>query len=354
MADQGRCVGIVGAGGIACGYAVYLETRGHRARLWSPRGGSVIGPLEAQGALAGSATPARADSAADLVDGADVIIIAVPAYGHRAVMEAIAPHLRQGQPVIVSSQAAFGALYLRRLLRARGVLAPVIAWSTTVLTARRLGTDRVHVGNIRARVDMASVPATLAGDALACCEGLFGPVFRDCGDIVTITLSNLNPPNHMAIALCNATRMDRAEVWRQFDNMTPMVARLVERLDDERMAIARTLGLSVRTVHEHFHLSYGVDLSDDLASMFQAMSARGVGGNGPATPDTRYVTEDVPFGLVPTIRLGQMTGCSVTLHRAGLAIFSAMYGRDFAAECDLGQALGLDGMSLADLRAAAG
>lgn len=347
-------VGIAGAGGIACGYAAYLETRGHRARLWSPRGGSAVGGLRAQGALDSHATPDIAHSAEDLVRGCDVVILALPATGHKAVMEAIAPHLRDGQPVIISSHAAFGALYLRKLTRARALSVPVIAWSTTVLTARRLGSEAVHIGNIRARVDMTTVPATQREAGLACCEGLFGPVFRDCGDIVSITLSNLNPQNHLAIALCNATRIEKGEVWRQFDNMTPMVARLVERLDDERLAIARAMGLSVRTAHEHFNLSYGVDLSPDLGVMFAAMRARGLGGNGPATPDTRYVTEDVPFGLVPTIRLGRMTGQDAVLHQAGLSIMSAMYGRDFATECDLTQALGLDAMTLTDLQAAAG
>jgi opine dehydrogenase len=83
------------------------------------------------------------------------------------------------------------------------------------------------------------------------------------------------------------------------------------------------------------------------------MHRLGNGGIGPATADTRYVTEDVPYGLVLTAQLGDLVGCPAVLHKAGIAIFSAMYGRDFTAENTLLNAIGLDRYSLRDLQQAA-
>ena len=51
--------------------------------------------------------------------------------------------------------------------------------------------------------------------------------------------------------------------------------------------------------------------------------------------------------------LGRLVGKPAELHEAGIKIFSAMYGRDFAAENELLNALELDGYSLDDLRQAA-
>jgi opine dehydrogenase len=34
-------------------------------------------------------------------------------------------------------------------------------------------------------------------------------------DLLAIAVSNLNPQNHMGIALCNLTRMERGESWNQ-------------------------------------------------------------------------------------------------------------------------------------------
>lgn len=346
-------VGIIGAGAIALGYAAFLEQVGHSVRLWSPRGNCASRRINAEGAVETSCELRFVDKADALADGADVLILALPAFGHRAVLDTLAPHIRPGQPVIISSHTAFGALYLGDLLTDRGVAAPIIAWSTTALTAKMPAQQLVRIGNLRARVDMSVLPEGQAVAGLTLCTTLFGDRFLLRDDLLSIALSNLNPQNHLGIALCNATRMDKGEIWNQVGNMTPMVARLLEALDDERLAIAAALGLSVRTVHEHFHLSYHVPQEAALADMFAQMQRRGLGGNGPATPHSRYVTEDVPFGLVPIILLGRLAGRPARLHQAGLDLISAMYGRDFGAECDLIQALRLDELSLEELRNAA-
>ncbi|MDP1838794.1 MAG: NAD/NADP octopine/nopaline dehydrogenase family protein, partial [Reyranella sp.] len=145
------------------------------------------------------------------------------------------------------------------------------------------------------------------------------------------------------------TRMERGETWGQAENVTPNVGRLLEDLDRERLAIAAALGLKVRTIFQHLNLSFGVPLGS-ASEMHQAMHAIGKGGTGPTTADSRYVTEDVPFGLVPTAKLGRLAGHPAVLHEAGVGIFSAMYGRDFTAENDLLAALDIDSIPLPQLQ----
>jgi opine dehydrogenase len=87
-----------------------------------------------------------------------------------------------------------------------------------------------------------------------------------------------------------------------------------------------------------------------IGEMAQTLAERGGGPTGPATLDTRYVTEDVPFGLVPTVLLGKLTNRAATLHEAGINLFSTLYGRDFRKENDLLPELGLENLSRADLQ----
>ena len=51
--------------------------------------------------------------------------------------------------------------------------------------------------------------------------------------------------------------------------------------------------------------------------------------------------EDVPYGLVLTVILGQLVNRPAVLHESGIRIVSAMYGRDFMSENELLQGLGL-------------
>ncbi|EIE51867.1 dehydrogenase, putative [Citreicella sp. 357] len=349
-------VGIAGAGSIAFGSAALLHVNGHDPMLWSPSGASTRAledaPLTATGAIETRFAPAIATSARQLCDDNDAILIALPGYGHKAVFDALAPHIRDGQHVIVSSHASFGAVYLTRLLDARGITAPITAWGTTAVTGRRGEGATVTVNTVRGKVDLCTVPETRADCARAVCTGLFGDVFVPRDGLLAIMLSNLNPQNHLGIALGNITRMERGETWSQGQNVTPKVGALLEALDAERLAIADALGLQTKTIFEHFSASFHVPMSS-ISEMNQQMHAQGNGGTGPATADSRYVTEDVPYGLVPTAVLGRLAGRPATLHEAGTQIFGAMYGRDFTAENDILNALDLTGHTLDDLRGAA-
>lgn len=350
-------VSLLGAGAIAFGTAAYLAHAGHDPMLWSPSGNRTKAlaageKLVARHAVEGEFPVRVATSCAEAVAQADVVMLALPGYGHKAVLDAAAPHLREGQPVIISSHLSFGALYLSRLLAARGVKAPVIAWGTTLTTGSQPSLTEAFVSTIRQKVDMATLPHSYAGEGLALCTTLFGDHFVARDGLLAIALSNLNPQNHLGIALLNLTRMERGEEWNQSQNVTPAVGRLIESLDAERLAIAEAFSLPVKTVREHFSLSFHVP-QDTVSAMNQDMFRRGHSGLGPRTSDSRYVLEDVPFGLVPTARLGRIAGRPAFLHEAGIALFSAAYGRDFPSENNLLPGLGLPAQisidALADL-----
>lgn len=337
-------VAVLGAGAIAYGNAALLCRDGHEVVLWSPSGKrtAILGsgaPLIATGAISGEFHPEVATSCANALERAEAVVVAVPAYGYRHVLEAAAPHLRRDQVVVFSSHMSLAAMYLAQLLHDRGVETPIAALGTTVTTGRQPAPGTVTIGSVRARVDVAVVPESAAERGLASCRELFGDRFTLRSSLLAVALSNLNAQNHMALALCNLTRMEHGETWGQNHNLTPAVTRLIEALDAERLAIARAFDLSVRTVHEHFHHSFDLTIGP-LAEMAQALAARSGGANGPATLDTRYVTEDMPFGLVPTIRLAEMAGVPAPLHEAGLRLMSALYGRDFETENDILPKLG--------------
>jgi opine dehydrogenase len=337
-------VAILGAGAIAYGNAALLCRDGHDVTLWSPSGRRTAtlfagAPLVATGVIEGRFHPRIAASCAAALSGAEAVVVAVPGYGHRHVLDAAAPFLRNEQVVVFSSHMSLSALYLAELLRTRGVTAPIAALGTTVTTGRQTGPDAVFVSSVRARLDVAVLPQSAASRGTEVCRALFGDRFVSRDGLLAIALSNLNAQNHLAIALCNLTRMELGEAWGQNRHITPAVARLIEALDAERLAIAAAFGLEVRTIHEHFHLSFDVPIGP-LAEMTHALAQRPRDVSGPTTLDSRYVTEDVPFGLVPTIRLAALAGVPVPLHESGVRLMSALYGRDFAAENDILPQLG--------------
>ena len=352
--ERSMRVAVLGMGPVGLGSAAVLTLRGHQPALWSPTS-SATKPTElaAEGALRLSVPLTSAESCAAAVAGADAVLVAAPATAYRIVLDQLAPALQPGQPVLISGHLSFAALYLARLLAARGVTVPIVAWGTTVVSGRRTAPGCVRVSSIRTEVDVATLAATDAEPMLALCRFLFGDRFRARAGLLAVALSNVNPQNHLAIALCNFTRMERGETWFQNTNITDSVGRLMEALDAERLAIAEAFGVAVRTLRQHFHLSFHAPEAP-MGEMARFLAASGNDPTAPASLDTRYVLEDAPFGLYPTVLLGRMCGRPALLHEAGLLTLSALYGRDLAKDNDVVPALGLTDMSVGDLQRLAG
>jgi opine dehydrogenase len=319
-------VAVMGTGAAGLALAVMLRREGHDPVLWSPSGKGVeplhSAPLRATGILDEEHDVGTARSLSEALDDADAVILALPAVGHRGVMDELAQHLQPRHTVIISSHASLGALYLQRLMSLRKIRLPIVSWSTTLLRARKTAGRDVRIATIRKKVDLAVLPVELTDAGLATCQALFGDRFNTRSDLLAVSLSNINPQSHMALALLNFTRMELAEQWDQSACSTQAVQRLNDALDVERMQIAESFGLTVRTLQEHRDQTHG-------------KAKPQVATYGPASTETRYTLEDVPFGLVPIMAIARVAGVAVPFHEAGLRLFSAIYARDFAADNDL-------------------
>ena len=132
--------------------------------------------------------------------------------------------------------------------------------------------------------------------------------------MIGVDLGNLNPAVHYGIAMFNLTRMELAEDRAQQAHITPAVARFLEDLDRERLAVAEAFGVKARSIHQAYAVPGKVEIGP-LAEMMRQIVVTRKGVNGPKTLDSRYVTEDVPYGLQTTIRLADLTGVEVPLAR---------------------------------------
>jgi opine dehydrogenase len=314
---------IIGDGPVARACAAIAASRGHDVAQWSRSFTATRDvTLAAQGALAGAFPLRQCATAAQAVAGAEAVAIITAANGHRSVMQAVAPHLAPGVPVLVAPAMSLSPLVLEKLTAGRN---PVGALGTTPATARPDGAG-VRVLTIRDRVGIAGCRDVA--------ETLWGAHYDDAPDLIAAALSNINPIAHLAIALCNVTRIEHREAWPQYLNMTPAVCRLIEGLDRERLALAAAYGTSVPTAEAHFARSYATT-APNLAGIAAEIHARRGGPPGPTEMSTRFVTEDVPFGLVFYQWLARAKGLAMPLTDASVVLASSVWGMDFARQNDL-------------------
>ncbi len=337
-------VGIAGAGAIALASAACLNAAGHDVALWSPRGLGADAlrtePLQALGVFQMSARVRIVNDAEQLCAGADVLLLALPVNAHRRVMNSLLPSLRDGQVVIVSAMGSLSSLYLFERAQQMGRRLTVASFGTTVLTARRESATQVRVMARRTRVGVSALPSAQVEAMVSLCTALFGGGFEAQANALASALTNTNPIAHVPLALFNWTRIERGEAWPQYHYMTPRVSAVIEQLDGERQALARAFGLQVRTLAEHFAQSFGTT-SQGLADIAAELHAKRGGPPGPTDLQTRYLTEDIPFGLVFCVALGEMAGVAMPATRAMIDAASLVSGHDFRQDNDLLSSLGL-------------
>ena len=353
-AGQRYRVGIAGAGAIAFASAAWLRQAGHTVTLWSPGGQGAEAlrtrPLEAAGVLACSASVDVADDAAQLCQASDVLLLALPVNGHRRVMDALLPFLRHGQAVIVSSMASLSSLYLYENATRAGLRITVASFGTTVLTARRESATQVRVMTRRQAVGVSALPGGDVAEVLGLCTALFGGSFFAQDNTLASALANVNPQSHGPLAVFNWTRIERAENWPQYHCMTPGVARAIEALDLERLAVARAFGIELGPIEAHFARSFGT-ASARLEDIAAELHAKRGGPPGPVRTDTRYVSEDMPYGLAFVEALGRIAGVPTPATRTIVDAASLVNGIDYRQQNDLLAPLGLAGETVAGLLA---
>jgi len=347
-------VGIAGAGAIALASAAWLRQAGHGVTLWSPGGHGADAlrtrPLEAIGVQPCSVTVHVADDAAQLCHASDVLLLALPVNGHRRAMDALLPFLRDGQTAIVSSMASLSSLYLYESARRAGRRITVASFGTTVLTARRESGTQVRVMTRRQAVGVSALPGAGIAGVLELCAALFGGGFFAQQNTLASALTNVNPQSHGPLAVFNWTRIERAENWPQYHCMTPGVARAIEALDLERRAVAKAFGLELGPIEEHFARSFGTT-STRLEDIAAELHAKRGGPPGPVRTDTRYVSEDMPYGLAFVEALGRIAGVPTPATRTIVDAASLVNGIDYRQQNDLLEPLGLARETVAGLLA---
>ena len=346
-------IAIIGAGAVALSSAALAVKNGHRVSLWSALPHEVaalraLGHVTCEGELAGTFPIAVVAEAGQAIAAADIVMIAAPAFAHRALMTACVPHVRPEQLLVMNTATGFGSMLWSRLLAGRNVAPTIVDLATTICTARVSGAGRVRVGPLKPGVSVATIPAARGAAGRAALTEAFGDFFVLRESALAIALNNHNPVYHVPALLFSLPTVERAEPWNLWRNLTPMIARYAGKLDDERMTVASRFG--VEAIPLATYLRTSMDLQgDDLVALFAAAAIKRPLPSGPTSVEDRYMTEDMPYGMVFFRALGQAADVPMPVSEHLIDLCSDLYGRDFRTEAPGLAELGLAGQSPAEI-----
>ncbi|MFQ6132661.1 MAG: NAD/NADP octopine/nopaline dehydrogenase family protein [Armatimonadota bacterium] len=347
------CVIGAGHGGLAMaghlgfmGFDVHLHNRSEeRIAPVKARGG-----VQLEGEVVGFGSTALATTnAEEAVTGCDVIMVVVPATAHRDVAKACAPHLSDGQIVVLNPGRTLGAIEFHQVLRSQGCKADVIVAEaqTLIYASRATGPGEARIFRIKNAIPVASVRAQLIPKVLEKLRIAF-PQFVPGDNVLKTGLNNIGAVFHPAQMLLNAGWVESADDFEFYNQAaSKSVSRVLQQLDRERVAVAAALGVRAMTAREWLYFAYGATGSDLPEAMAENPGYNGI--RAPRRMNHRYITEDVPTSLVPIASLGHKFGRPTPIMDCIIGLASVMREEDYWATGRTVERLGLQDMSLREL-----
>lgn len=355
---------ILGGGNTAFAVAANLSLAGFRVTLCElPAFRQTVEPLLATREIALDGVAYRdtarvhavtTDFAAALAEN-DTVLLIVPAYAHKAFAEACAPHLRPGQTVVLMP-GTLGSLEFVRVVRERrgpdlfaGSEGLTVAETDTApYVCRKTGPASAHIWGVVTGLGVGVFPAARTEPACRRIEELFAGA-RAYPNVLACGLAAMNPVVHPAGVLLNAGRIEhsRGEFYFYEEGVTPAVCQLIYAVDRERRAVAAALGLDLPPVDEAFHRA-GFGPQGDLWAAING-SRMLTQLKAPGSLETRWLSEDVPYGLCAWVSLGERLRVATPILRSLIHLTSAMMGIDFWKSARTATELGIGEMRLEQL-----
>jgi len=352
---------VIGAGHGGKAMAAHLGLMGFPVTLYN-RTAAHVAAIRARGGIdLTSDTPggrgfgplrAVTSDIAEALAEAEVIMVVVPASAHRDIAMVTAPHLKDGQIVVLNPGRTGGAIEFAKVLRDQGCRADVTVAETEtfIYASRSEGPAQARIFRVKDAVPLAALPATRTSRVLEALRPAY-PHFIDGGNVLRTSMNNMGAIFHPALALLNAGRIEstRGEFQFYIDGVTASVARVLAALDRERVTVASALGIRAQTAMEWLKMAYDARGSDLNEAIHNNSGYYGI--TAPASLEHRYIFEDVPMSLVPIAALGARFGVRVRGMESVIRLACIVHHTDYWRRGRTLERLGLEDLSVGEITA---
>lgn len=320
---------VMGGGNTGQAIAGYLKLNGESVKLYTRDSQKAerisTQGLEVKGIYSGHVDLEALTSIDQVIAEAQFIIVSTTAMGHETIVNQIKPFLRPNQTIIFFP-SYWGALECERILGSDLITEKNITVAETsampfVSLADQAGSVaitkikyNVLISTLRKENQIAAsfmerFPQLILGES-----------------VFETSLNNSNVVIHPPITLFNAARIDASERFQFYpDGASPYSCNYVEKMDKERLEIASRLNVGLHSILSILNEFY----DSDYTTLYEALPGLFPAGLGPTTLDYRYLTEDIPFGLVPISELGKILGVATPYTDSIISTASLLMNSDY-------------------------
>ena len=259
------------------------------------------------------------------VSFADVIFVMTTTAQHEPVARKIAPYVKDGQ-VIVLVPGYMGSLIFKKYITKKVVYSE---WETTAYNGRIVDSMYVRITFYNPRNAISVLPVARKQEVLEKLSFLFDNTRYLREHILESALHNPNMIVHTIGTLLSASRIEhsKGEFWMYKEAFTPSVVHLIKEFDKQKNIVLEKFGCQPLDYFEAAKWRNTDDLSLDAMDVFKSFADSS--NKGPVSLNSRYITEDVPMGLVLFSSIGEVISVDTSISDSLITIASSLMGTDY-------------------------
>ncbi len=216
---------------------------------------------------------------------------------------------------------------------------------TLPYACRKTDQESVHVYRRTGKLGIAAFPGEHIDELYTFFQQIYPDSYK-FGNIFEVALCNQNLLMHPTITLMNAGRIENANGDFDFyaDGCTQSVEKVIDSMDQEILAIFKMLGFANQSSKEACEIRFGMSW-DEVEKERKSWEIRGLN-----SLDTRYLTEDLPNGLVFLSSLAHQYSVPTPTCDAFIQLWEVISGQNFRTQGRTMEKLRLLGVSIEDLK----
>jgi opine dehydrogenase len=256
----------------------------------------------------------------------ELIIVFINTSYHEIVIKKMAPLLRDNQ-VVLLEPGYLSTAYFKKYCSDKELI--IAEAESSPIDCRVIAPGKVKALFKNIRNPVGIYPMKRKDEGMAVLNQL-GYNFKLLDSVAEAALHNPNLIVHTIGAIMSIPRIEYSEgdYWMYREVFTPSIWNLVKRLDKEKMNVLQELGLEPLSYEKACRFRNSEDLLVNAKEAFYDYALND-SPSGPTQSDSRYITEDVPQGLILLESMGKILKIKTPVCTSLIEIASACLDTDF-------------------------
>lgn len=268
----------------------------------------------------------------EALEFADILVIIVPSFAQTILFKKMLPYLKASHKLIFMP-GNFASLTMEKIKKDLGyhkkkiryVDAISIPWACRVIKP-----GEVAIMGMKKFLYAGVFPGRLTNQLVDDLNAVFPIEIKPLENVINAGLENINYGAHPLVTTVNIGLLENFNGNFNYyqDCISPATARASEAMEEERIKLGECLGIKLKSELEMMNLLYGTH-EETVYDFNKKSVTHGKIHSAPDSSTDRYITEDIPYLLVPMYEFAKLMDLDLPIIESVIRLASAYNSKDY-------------------------